>query len=76
MANNLKTSLHELRYIDKYNGNKAPFLILSGRGCDECDANISIYICSPGDVPLKVKNGEIVIRYREMNGILIIKIYS
>jgi hypothetical protein len=55
----LKTSLYELKYIGQVpNGNKAPFLILSGRDCDECDANISIYIFSPADGPLKVENGE------------------
>ena len=54
-----KTSLYELKYIGQVpNGNKAPFLILSGRDCDECDANISIYICSPADGPLKVESGE------------------
>ena len=54
-----KTSLYKLKYIGQVpNANKAPFLILSGRDCDECDAKISIYICSPGDRPLKVENGE------------------
>ena len=54
-----KTSLYELKYIGQVpNGNKAPFLILSARDCDECDANSSIYICSPADGPLRVASGE------------------
>jgi hypothetical protein len=40
------------------NGNKTPFLIFSGRDCDECDANISIYIHSPSNGHLKIENGE------------------
>ena len=28
---------------------KAPFLVLEGRGCTQCDANTSIYIHSPSD---------------------------
>lgn len=28
---------------------KAPFLVLRGRGCSECDANTSLYIHSPSD---------------------------
>jgi len=52
------TNLYELKYIGQVsNGEKAPFLIFSGRDCDECDANISIYIQSASDGPLKVENG-------------------
>lgn len=40
------------------NGNKVPFSIFSGRDCNECDANISIYIHSPSNGYLKVENGE------------------
>jgi hypothetical protein len=53
------TNLYELKYIGMVpNGNKAPFLIFSGRDCNECDANISIYIHSPSNGHLKVENGE------------------
>jgi hypothetical protein len=32
---------------------KSPFLVLAGRGCTDCDANVSIYIHSPSDGPMK-----------------------
>ena len=31
---------------------KAPYLVFSGRSCDECDANRTIYIHSPDDGPM------------------------
>jgi hypothetical protein len=53
------THLYELKYIGQINSqNKAPFLIFSGRDCNECDANISIYIHSPSDGPLTVEYGQ------------------
>lgn len=53
------THLYELKYIGMVpNGNKTPFLIFSGRDCDECDANISVYIHSPSNEHLKVESGE------------------
>jgi hypothetical protein len=53
------THLYDLNYIGMVpNGNKTPFLIFSGRDCDECDANISIYIHSPSNGHLKIENGE------------------
>ena len=52
------THLYELSYIGSIeNAQKAPFLIFSGRDCDECDANISIYIHSPADGTLEIENG-------------------
>jgi hypothetical protein len=58
-AKPFKTNLYNLQYIGQVsNGSIPPFLILSGRDCDECDANISVYICSPADGPLKVESGE------------------
>lgn len=53
------TNLYELNYIGQIvNGHEAPFLVFSGRDCNECDANISIYVYSPSNRPLKVENGE------------------
>lgn len=53
------TNLFELKYIGQIqNGEKAPFLIFAGRECDECDANVSIYIHSPSNGLLNVENGE------------------
>lgn len=31
---------------------KKPYLVMSGRGCTNCDANISIYVHSPSDGPM------------------------
>ncbi|MCB0278898.1 MAG: hypothetical protein KDD94_05315 [Calditrichaeota bacterium] len=46
----IETNLRELNYISSlYDENKTPFLILSGKECDSCDANISIFIKSPID---------------------------
>ncbi|GAB3932849.1 hypothetical protein [Mucilaginibacter myungsuensis] len=48
------TNLYDLEYIGQLSaGTKAPFLILAGRQCKECDANISIYVWSPDDGPMK-----------------------
>lgn len=52
------TNVFALKYIGQMpNDSKAPFLIFSGRDCNECDANLSIYIHSPSDGVLKVENG-------------------
>ncbi|GAC1305692.1 MAG: hypothetical protein NVSMB24_14950 [Mucilaginibacter sp.] len=53
------TNLYDLKYIGQIaNDRGAPFLIFSGRDCDECDANISLYIHSPSNGKLQVANGE------------------
>jgi hypothetical protein len=53
------TELFDVKYIGSLtNGNKAPFLIFSGRDCTECDENISIYIHSPSNGRLNVDNGK------------------
>lgn len=53
------TELQELEYIGQVDiDKKAPFLIYSGRDCDECDANIAIYFHSPRSGQLNVSNGE------------------
>lgn len=53
------TELYNLEYIGQVaTDNKEPFLIYSGRDCDECDANISIYFHTPRNGKLKVGNGE------------------
>jgi hypothetical protein len=45
-----ETNLFELAYIGQVSiDSKAPYLIFSGRDCNECDANISIYVHSPSD---------------------------
>lgn len=54
-----ETKLYELQYVGQIPvENKAPFLIFSGRECNECDANISIYIHSPSDGLLDVYHGQ------------------
>lgn len=54
-----ETNLLELEYIGQVSvDNKAPYLIFSGRDCNECDANISIYIQSPSDGKLLIDRGQ------------------
>ncbi len=54
-----ETNLFDLEYIGQVPANnKAPFLIISGRDCNECDANISIYIHSPSDGKLVIDDGQ------------------
>jgi hypothetical protein len=49
-----RTTLYELKVIGQIHTNrKLPYFILAGRGCEECDANTSIYIHSPSDGPMK-----------------------
>ena len=53
------TTLYGLRYVGQLKAkNKLPFLVLAGRGCDECDANTSIYIHSPSDGPMKSEDSQ------------------
>lgn len=57
-GNFFKTGLYETEYIGKVDvGNKAPYLIYSGRYCNECDANLSLYVHSPDDGTPDVSNG-------------------
>ncbi len=43
-----KTDLYDLKYLGYLKTNlKEPYFILSGRTCDSCDENISIYVWSP-----------------------------
>jgi len=52
------TKLYELKYIGQIPADKkAPFFVFSGRDCDACDANISIYIHSPADGQLIIGGG-------------------
>jgi hypothetical protein len=58
-AMSFETNLFELEYIGHVQiERKAPYLIFSGRDCNVCDANISIYIHSPDDGHLIVANGQ------------------
>jgi hypothetical protein len=51
-----RTTLYELNVIGQLRtAKKILYFILSGRGCDECDANTSIYIHSPSDGAMKNK---------------------
>ncbi len=54
-----ETGLFELEYIGQIPvDKKAPYLIYSGRDCNGCDANISIYVHSPSDGSLAVERGQ------------------
>ena len=49
-----QTTLYDLKVIGKLSTKKKfPYYILSGVGCNGCDANTSIYIHSPSDGPMK-----------------------
>lgn len=49
-----QTTLYELKVIGQLRTqHKLPYYILSGVGCQECDANVSIYVHSPSDGPMK-----------------------
>ena len=49
-----KTNLFDLKYIGQLKTKaKAPYLILSGRSCNGCGANASIYVHSPSDGPME-----------------------
>ncbi len=49
-----KTSIYELKPIGElHTSKKQPYYIFSGRSCRDCDANITIYIHSPSDGPMK-----------------------
>jgi hypothetical protein len=48
-----QTNLYQLNFIAQLpTKTKIPYLILTGRQCTMCDANISIYIHSPSDGPM------------------------
>lgn len=48
------TNLYQLEFVAQLpTKSKIPYLILTGRQCTMCDANISIYIHSPSDGPMK-----------------------
>ena len=45
----IDTHLYDLTYIDQIDVGEKVYLIISGRGCEQCDANLSIYVHSPTD---------------------------
>ena len=48
-----KTNLYDLKYIGYLNsGKEFPYFVFSGRTCQNCDENISIFIHSPSDGPI------------------------
>jgi hypothetical protein len=55
----IETNLFELEFIGQVPANnKAPYLIFSGRDCNECDENISIYLHLPSNGQLKIDHGQ------------------
>jgi hypothetical protein len=49
-----QTTLYDLAVIGQlHTTHKLPYYVLSGIGCDECDANVSIYVHSPSNGPMK-----------------------
>lgn len=56
LPNGLKfqTTLYDLTVVGQlHTAHRLPYYVLSGVGCNECDANVSIYIHSPSDGPMK-----------------------
>lgn len=50
----LETNLYQLGLIDKIMVNgESSYLILKGRGWEDCDANYSLYVHRPSDGPMK-----------------------
>gem|GEM_PF-4885840 len=53
----LETDLVEIDYIGQLPAGDMPFLILSARGCDQCDMNTSIYLLQPTPEAFKDAGG-------------------
>ncbi len=54
----METGLYDLRYIGQVQRHGGmPWLIMAGRHCTECDAELALYIHSPSDGALQVANG-------------------
>ena len=48
------TNLYNLKYISQLATiKKIPYLVVEGRSCSDCDENLSIFIVSPSDGPMK-----------------------
>lgn len=48
------TTLYDVQYLGQIpSSTGAPYLVLSGRGCTDCDANRSLYFHSPDDGPMQ-----------------------
>lgn len=59
-----ETKLFDLEYVGQIsNENKLPYLIFSGRDCENCGANISLYVHSPSDGQLIVGDGQNAFSY-------------
>jgi len=49
-----QSTLYGLKVIGQLRTvHKLPYYVLAGVGCQECDANVSVYIHSPSDGPMK-----------------------
>src|ERR1035437_1486831 len=59
-----KTTIYGMKVIGRLRTiKKLPYLILSGTTCTECDENISIYIHSPSDGPMKNEGKQLRLSY-------------
>lgn len=59
-GSSFETTLYHLKYFGRIRSVKGKtYLILSGKSCDECDANISIYVHSPQDGPMKGEEAQV-----------------
>ena len=49
-----KTAIYGMKIVGQLRAtNKLPYFIVSGTTCTDCDENVSIYIVSPSDGPMK-----------------------
>jgi hypothetical protein len=49
-----QTTLYEVKVLTELRAErKAPYIVMVGRGCIDCDANNSIYVHSPSDGPMQ-----------------------
>lgn len=53
------TTLFQVKYLGHLtNSGNAPFLILAGRGCQDCDANLAIYLHNPQSGPMQGEDSQ------------------
>lgn len=53
------TTLFQVKYLGHLtNSGNAPFLILAGRGCQDCDANLAVYLHNPQSGPMQGEDSQ------------------
>ncbi|MBI4751131.1 MAG: hypothetical protein HY774_21850 [Acidobacteria bacterium] len=53
------TTLFQVKYLGQLTSSgSAPFLILAGRGCQDCDANLAVYLYNPQSGPMQGEDSQ------------------